>query len=97
MIYLVLHHLSDPPAVLREVHRALRPAGRVLIVDMTAHDREEYRQQMGHVWLGFTEKKITAWLKDAGFKHARYIPLPIEPTAKGPALFAATAVTEAVR
>lgn len=92
VIYLVLHHLSDPATVLREVHRALKPAGRVLIVDMTEHDREEYRQQMGHVWLGFNDKKITAWLKEAGFTQSRYIPLPIEPAAKGPALFAATAV-----
>lgn len=92
VIYLVLHHLSDPPVVLSEVRRALRPAGRVLIVDMTEHDREEYRQQMGHIWLGFSEKKITAWLKDAGFTQPRYTPLSIEPTAKGPALFAATAM-----
>ena len=26
--------------------------------DMLPHDREEYRQQMGHVWLGFSEISI---------------------------------------
>ena len=35
--------------------RVLRPGGRLLISDMLPHDREEYRQQMGHVWLGFGE------------------------------------------
>ena len=28
-------------------------AGRLLLIDMLQHDRAEYRQQMGHVWLGF--------------------------------------------
>jgi len=78
--------------VLTEVRRVLKPGGRVLLVDMVQHDREEYRRQMGHVWLGFTEKQITGWLDDAGFDTPRYTPLPIEPSAKGPALFAATAI-----
>ena len=30
--------------------------GRVLIVDLLPHDRVEYQQQMGHVWLGFGEQ-----------------------------------------
>ena len=56
-ICLVLHHLSDPPAVLREAARALRPSGRLLIVDMFRHDRADYQQQMGHVWLGFEREQ----------------------------------------
>ena len=31
----------------------------MLIVDMLPHDRVEYQQQMGHVWLGFAEEQIT--------------------------------------
>ena len=41
--------------------------GRVLVVDMLPHDHEEYQQQMGHVWLGFSEKQITRFLTGAGF------------------------------
>ena len=33
--------------------RRPRTGGRVLVVDMLPHDRQEYQQQMGHVWLGF--------------------------------------------
>ncbi len=88
-IVLVLHHLPQPGVVLREAARVLKPRGRLVIVDMLPHDREEYRQQMGHVWLGFSDARITAELGEAGFDHIRIRPLPPEPDAKGPALFVA--------
>ena len=88
---LVLHHVADPPAVLRAAARALCPGGRLLIIDMLSHDRREYQQQMGHVWLGFEPSQMTEWLRAAGFERIRVQPLPPAPQAKGPALFAATA------
>jgi ArsR family transcriptional regulator len=88
---LVLHHVSDPAAALREAHRVLKPHGRLLIVDMFEHDRAEYRQQMGHVWLGFARAQIAQWLAGAGYEAVRIHALPADAQAKGPALFAATA------
>jgi SAM-dependent methyltransferase len=88
---LVLHHVPEPDQVLREVRRTLRDAGRLLIVDMLPHEREEYRQQMGHVWQGFSETQLAAWLDTAGLTLQRFNPLPVDPDAKGPALFAASA------
>jgi ArsR family transcriptional regulator len=90
-LVLVLHYLPQPGRVLHEVARVLKPRGRLVIVDMLPHEREEYKQQMGHIWLGFSEDRITAELHDAGFERVRLRPLPLEREAKGPALFVATA------
>lgn len=91
VVFLVLHYLDDPAAAVAEAARTLRPGGRLLLVDMTPHDREEYRQAMGHAWLGFGEETVRGWFAAAGLAQARYAPLPADPAAKGPALFAATA------
>ena len=90
-LILVLHHLPDPAKVISEVARVLKPRGRLLIVDMLPHDRAEYRQEMGHVWMGFDSKQINNYLKAAGLRLMLYHPLPPDTMAKGPALFAATA------
>ena len=89
LLVLVLHHLPQPPAVLREAARVLKARGRLVVVDMLPHDREEYRQQMGHIWLGFSEERMQADLAAAGFDRVRVRALPPDGDAKGPALFVA--------
>jgi ArsR family transcriptional regulator len=91
VISLALHYVSDPLAALREAARALRPGGRLLAIDLLEHERQEYRQAMGHVWMGFDRDQMAEWLAQAGFDDARVLPLPAAPQAQGPALFAATA------
>ena len=89
MMGLVLHHVPEPALALAEAARVLRPRGRVLVIDMLPHDRAEYQQQMGHVWLGFPEAQMRKLLSAAGFDGLRFHPLPIDEDAKGPALFVA--------
>ncbi len=90
LVTLVLHHVPDPLAALAEVARVLAPDGRIVLVDMQPHDRDAYRQQMGHVWLGFSDGQIATWLADAGFTGIRIVPLAPDRRAKGPGLFVAT-------
>jgi len=91
LLSLVLHHSPDPARTLAEVVRVCRPGATVLVVDMLPHHHEEYRQQMGHVWLGFTEPQVVKLLTGAGFEDVRVRSLPVDRDARGPALFAALA------
>jgi ArsR family transcriptional regulator len=90
--FLVLHYITEPFIALEEAFRALRPAGRLLVVDMMPHARDDFRERMGHVWQGFPAERMSSWMAEAGFDAPRFIPLPADPNAKGPALFVATGV-----
>ncbi len=90
-LMLVLPYLPQPSRVLREAARVLKPGGRLLVSDMLPHDRESYRQQMGHVRLGISEAQLSEQLETAGFGAVHLHTLPADPRAKGPALFVAIA------
>ena len=88
---LVLHHVPEPDRAMAEAARVLKPGGRLVLVDMLPHDREHYRQQMGHMWLGFSEEHVHRMLGERGFRDVRVVGLSPDPRAKGPGLFVATA------
>ncbi|MGH7503084.1 MAG: hypothetical protein ACREL7_15260 [Longimicrobiales bacterium] len=67
-----------------------RRGGRLIVVDMREHEREEYRSDMGHVWLGFSPDQVEDMARRAGFERVDTQALPPEPGAKGPLLFVAS-------
>jgi ArsR family transcriptional regulator len=91
VLALVLPYLPEPARVIAEAARALEAGGRLLVVDLTAHDRSELEERMGHLWPGFEESQMLEWMTAAGLVGGRVRPLPQDPEAKGPALFVATA------
>jgi ArsR family transcriptional regulator len=91
VLALVLHHVPDPARICAEAARALRPGGRLVVADMLPHEHEEYRQTMGHVWLGFAPRQVEKFLGAAGFEAVRVRALAPEPAVRGPALFVASA------
>jgi ubiquinone/menaquinone biosynthesis C-methylase UbiE/DNA-binding HxlR family transcriptional regulator len=94
VLSLVIHYVAEPPRALVEARRGLRRGGRLVVVDMLAHGRAEYREAMGHVWQGFTETQLRGWLEESGFTRVRWHSLAPEPGAKGPVLFAASGIAE---
>jgi len=68
---LVLHHVAEPAAALREVGRCVRPGGRLLMVEQAAHEHQVFHDRMGDVWWGFEPATLEGWVADAGFDTVR--------------------------
>ncbi len=88
---LVLHYLPEPARAIEEASRVLKPHGRLVVVDMRPHERAEYRETMGHQWLGFEAEAIAGWCREAGLIRPSYRALLPQPNVKGPLLFLAAA------
>ncbi|MBT4890445.1 MAG: metalloregulator ArsR/SmtB family transcription factor [Rhodospirillales bacterium] len=68
LFHQVLHFADDPSRAVEEASRALRPGGKILIVDFAPHKVESLRSEHAHRRLGFPEKEIKGWLEAAGLK-----------------------------
>ncbi len=68
LLHQSLHHALHPQKALEEAWRILRPGGRVVVMDLIAHNFEEARELYADVWLGFTQVDLLEMLKHSGFQ-----------------------------
>ncbi len=82
-LHQVLHFAETPTEVLAEAARALRPGGKLILVDFQAHDLDYLREQHSHRWLGFKDEDIKTWCADAGLISSQHVELPGDPLTVG--------------
>ena len=52
VLQMVLHYAEDPPGALAEAARVLRPGGRLIVIDLAAHGRDDLLTRLAHRWPG---------------------------------------------
>ena len=66
IVHQVLHYLDEPGRAIREAVRALRPGGRLLVVDFAPHAEESLRERHAHRRLGFGADEVQLYMREAG-------------------------------
>jgi 2-polyprenyl-3-methyl-5-hydroxy-6-metoxy-1,4-benzoquinol methylase/DNA-binding MarR family transcriptional regulator len=69
VVNMVLHHVVDPTALVRDTALLLRPGGELIISDLCPHDQAWAREHCGDLWLGFSPEDLRAWATAAGLEH----------------------------
>ena len=90
-LFLALSYVERPDQVLAEMARVLRPGGRAIVVDLSTHDRHDFRVEMGQRHMGFESAELESLAQEVGLVGVASRPLAPEPGARGPALVMLTA------
>jgi SAM-dependent methyltransferase len=84
VLQMVLHYAEDPAGVVAEAARVLRPGGRLIVIDLAAHTREDMTTKRAHRWPGFSDAAIHQLLTDANLMPGGLMPGGLPPGAPDP-------------
>ncbi len=70
---MVLHHVEDTVAALREMARVVRPGGSVAVTAFAPHEQNWMRDELGYLRLGFAREEIEGGLRAAGLLPGRWL------------------------
>ena len=76
VLQMVLHYAEDPLAALAEAARVLSPGGRLIVVDLAAHDRSALAGRLAHRWPGFDDTYMDGLFRAAGVSPGRKMTVP---------------------
>ena len=76
VLQMVLHYAEDPAGAIAEAARVLRPGGRLIVIDLARHGREDLMAKRAHRWPGFTDAAIGQLLAGAGLASGAAITIP---------------------
>lgn len=71
MLSQALHHAHDPSRAVAEASRITAPGGRVLLLDLRAHQEEWVRAKLGDRRLGFDDEELRQMLTAAGLSDVK--------------------------
>jgi SAM-dependent methyltransferase len=66
VLQMVLHHAEQPANVVQEAVRVLAPGGRLLVIDLAEHHRNDITEAFAHRWSGFSDATMHALFEAAG-------------------------------
>jgi ArsR family transcriptional regulator len=67
----VLQYLPRPGDAVREMARAVKPNGQIIVVDFVQHSESWMRHELGIQWQGFSLDEVCGWLEAAGLRNVR--------------------------
>jgi ubiquinone/menaquinone biosynthesis C-methylase UbiE len=76
LLHMVLHHAEDPAGVLAEAARVLRPGGRLIVVDLAAHEPTPATAPLAFRWPGFADARTAELMRAAGLDPGPALAVP---------------------
>jgi ubiquinone/menaquinone biosynthesis C-methylase UbiE len=76
VLQMVLHYAEDPAGAVAESSRVLRPGGRLIVIDLAPHARDDLLAKRAHRWPGFSDGAINQLLTDSGLDPGDAVTIP---------------------